>query len=418
MQNVDSVGPLNGVRVVDFTHVIAGPLCTQFLADAGATVIKIEPPQGEWSRINGALDTDDESHHVMPFFAAVNRSKESVVLDLRSEAGLSIAKKLIEASDVLVQNYSPGTLSRLGLDPERLRAEFPRLITVSVSLFGDSPIAQSLGRRGGITHVAEAQSGLMRNDNEPTAPEPKVRNVADPAAGIAGFGAVCAALYEREKTKRGRHVEVSMTATAAVFNACNVTVSQMSTTPNASHYAGMGFYKAADGYVALGANSDHLWKRLVEVMGLRELSTDPRFSTLRERNSRADEADTALQQWTIERTREEIVEVVSPTGVACGSVRTVQEVIADPQSRELSILFDVDDGCGGTIASSGNPWGFSQPRPRLPFCGESTADVLRNFLSLDDRDLEELAASGAFGGFVPARAVETLPTDSGNTAAR
>jgi crotonobetainyl-CoA:carnitine CoA-transferase CaiB-like acyl-CoA transferase len=268
-------------------------------------------------------------------------------------------------------------------------------------MFGDSPSAQALGLRGGITHVAESESGLMADDRRTSAPPLAVRNVADPAAGIAGFGAVCAALYEREKTTTGRHVEVSMTATAAVFNLVNVTAAQMSSVVDANRYAGMGFYAAADGHVAFGANSDHLWARLVNAMGLTELASDPRFATLKERNSRADMADAAIEEWTSLRSREEIIAVVAPTGVACGSVRTVQEVIADSEARALGIVFDVDDGYGDLVASSGNPWGFVQPHPRFPKCGEGTADVLREMLGLGSEEAMELANAGAFGRLRP-----------------
>jgi CoA:oxalate CoA-transferase len=387
--------PLEGVRVIDITHVIAGPLCTQLLADAGATVIKVEPPGGEWARKYGHLTSTGAT--VMPYFTAYNRSKMSITIDLHSEAGLSTIKRLIGASDVVVQNYLPGTLPKLGLDLESSRAENPRLIVVSISLFGDSPFSQTLGRRGGHNDVAEAESGLLALTDPANPPAP--RNVGDSSTGISAFGAVCAALYERERTGRGRHIGVSMVATAGLFNASGVVRAQVDLDRGSSSgYAGIGMFQAADGYVALGVNTDKLWERLVTAIGRTDLASNPRFSTNDARNARRDEANSELTSWTSQHTREEIVKVVGPTGVPCGAVRTTQEVVADPQSRELGIVFDADDGFGGTIATMGNPWGFVPVLPGIPKCGEHTEQVVRNVLDLDDATIAELAQAGAFGG--------------------
>ena len=281
-----SNGPLSGIRVVDFTHILAGPFCTQLLADAGASVIKIEPPGGEWSRQRGPQRIGSNGEVVSSYFAGVNRGKRGITLDLKNPAGLELARSLISTADVIVENFSPGTMEKLGLGLSALREEHPRLVTASISLFGGLEAAGPLAERGGLAIVAEAESSLMsQHRSKDGRPITTPYGLGDMASGLAAYSAIVTALYERESTGIGRHVDIAMIRVLLSFNAISITAEQITSQgrtgskPRAT--AAMGIFEASNGYVTIGVNSDSLFQRLAVAMGKPELADDPRYQDMR-----------------------------------------------------------------------------------------------------------------------------------------
>ena len=252
-------GPLAGIRVIDFTHTLAGPFCTQLLADAGATVTKVEPPGGEWARRRGPKRAGADGRQISSYFAAVNRGKRDITLDLKTSSGQGFARALVAEADVLVENFSPGTMERLGLGLGELRERNERLITASISLFGGRETAGDLAERGGLAIVGEAESSLMSQHRDREGrPITTPYGLGDMASGLAAYGAIASALVERGRTGTGQHLDISMVRVLLSFNAISITGEQISPAGDlespGSSPAGMGIFPASDGYVALGVN--------------------------------------------------------------------------------------------------------------------------------------------------------------------
>jgi crotonobetainyl-CoA:carnitine CoA-transferase CaiB-like acyl-CoA transferase len=396
-----SSGPLNGIRVVDFTHILAGPFCTQLLADAGASVIKIEPPGGEWSRQRGPQRVGSNGEVVSSYFAGVNRGKRGITLDLKNAAGLELARTLIATADVVVENFSPGTMEKLGLGLNALREEHPRLITASISLFGGFETAGPLAGRGGLAIVAEAESSLMsQHRSKDGRPISTPYGLGDMASGLAAYSAIVTALFERESTSTGRHIDIAMIRVLLSLNAISITADQITSDggvgskPRAT--AAMGIFEASNGYVTIGVNSDSLFQRLATAMGRPELADDPRYAGHASRDERVDEVNEIVTDWTRSHTIEEVIDAISPTGVPCGRVNTPADILRNETSSQLGLFEDLDDGIGTHIRTPANPFGFNYAKPTLPTLGDSNEWVTEDVLGSSE-EFERLANLGAFG---------------------
>jgi crotonobetainyl-CoA:carnitine CoA-transferase CaiB-like acyl-CoA transferase len=371
---------LDGIVVVDFTHILAGPFCTQLLADAGATVTKIEPPGGEWARRRGPRRVGRGGQQLSSYFAAVNRGKRSIRLDLKSTSGRDVALDLIATADLVVENFSPGTMERLGLGLADLRAHQPRLITASISLFGGYETAGAWAERGGLAIVAEAESSLMsQHRGRDGRPITTPYGLGDMASGLAAYGAITTALFERERTGLGQHLDIAMTRVLLALNSISITGEQIRSEPGTqqedSRTAAMGIFPAVDGYVAIGVNSDSLFTRLAAAMGRNDLAEDPLYASHTSRDGRVDEVNSIVEAWTKERRVTEILKALTPTGVPCGRVNTPRDVLESPASQTLGLFETVEDGLGGTIRSPANPFGFRRPDYALPTGGENPAGL-------------------------------------------
>jgi crotonobetainyl-CoA:carnitine CoA-transferase CaiB-like acyl-CoA transferase len=395
-------GPLNGIRVIDFTHILAGPFCTQLLADAGASVIKIEPPTGEWSRERGPQRVGIGGSKISSYFAAVNRGKQGITLDLKNPAGLLCAKALIASADVVVENFSPGTMERLGLGLDALRELDPALITASISLFGGFASAGPLAERGGLAIVAEAESSLMSQQRaKDGTPVSNRYGLGDMASGLSAYAAIVTALFDRKSTGVGRHLDIAMVKALLAFNAISITTELISAESGASDEprttAGMGIFGATDGYVAIGVNSDSLFRRLAAAMGQPALADDPRYSGHVSRDERVEEVNAKVLEWTLSHSIDEVIEALSPSGVPCGRVNTPSDILQSDTSRQLCLFDDLDDGIGSSIRSPANPFGFNYAQPSIPSLGADNAKVIEAFYGSND-SFEELQKLGAFGG--------------------
>lgn len=399
-------GPLAGVRVVDFTHVIAGPYCTMLLADAGAEVIKIEPPGGEYARVRGPRRTRPDGESVSAYGAAVSRGKKDVLLDLKNEYGRDIAEKLILNSDVVVENFSPGTIDRLGLGFSGLRDKRPTLITASISLWGSPETAGALAHRGGLSLVAESEGslGYMVRDSQGRPVLLRVA-IADLTSGLAAYGAIVTALLERQRSGVGQHLEIPMVRTMISFNSVNIAGAQMPRGEvDEGLPAGLGIFPARDGYVAIGVNTDKMWRRLAEGMGDSSLAEDGRFATYAERDRRVQEVNHLVSEWTQRHDADEIVELLAPTGLPCGRLNSPGDVLGDPKWRDLGWLWTIDDGLGGSVQLPANPIGPRFGGGFLPRLGQHTQEVVQRILEIDDAELARLSIEGAFGSSPAIRA--------------
>jgi CoA:oxalate CoA-transferase len=371
---------LDGVRVVDLTRILSGPFCTQLLADLGADVIKIEPPEGDPVRAQGAL-VDGLSW----YFAAFNRNKRSVVLDLRSDAGKAALERLIATADAVVDNFRPGVMAAMGLDRARLESLRPGIVHTSVTGFGErGPYAD----RPAFDFVAQAMSGWMSMTGTPeSGPLRSGPPVSDLVAGLYAALGTVAALFRRSRTGEGERVGASLVDGLVSFGAfmsagCLATGAVPARTGN-DHalVAPYGLFTAADGEVAIAPSNDAVYLKLLGALGLEQLKDHPDFRTnaLRLANRAAINAEIGARLRT--RTRAYWIERLNAAGVPCGVVMNLAEAYADPQIQSQEMVLAVEHAGRGTVRMTGFPIKFADApcavRHPAPELGAHTAQVLR-----------------------------------------
>lgn len=379
-------GALSGVRVLDLSRVLAGPFCSMMLGDLGADVVKIEQP-----------GTGDETRHWGPpfiapglsaYFASVNRNKRSVVLDLKDPADLARVHALARHADVLIENFSPGTADRLGVGAERIRALNPRIIYCSISGFGpDGPYRD----RPAYDLVVSAVGGLIGITGEPGGSPVKVGvAITDVCTGLAAHGAICAALYARERTGVGQRIDLSLLETqvgALVNVAADFLVSGAEPrrwgTAHATIVPYQGF-ETADKPLIVAVGNDQMWSRFCMAIGRADLASDPRFATNPLRVEHRDACVAEIAAVLRAHPRDEWVRVLNDAGVPCGPINTLGEVFADPQVLHRQMVTDLDApggeryrAVGLPVKYSGTPAAIFRPVPGL---GEHTEEVLDEWL--------------------------------------
>ena len=410
-------GAYAGLRVLDFTHVLAGPWCTKFLADHGADVIKVESPAGDMTRyFPHELEPGTSTQ-----FVQYNAGKRSVVINLRAPRGVEIARQLAAAVDVVVENFRPGVFERLGLAAEDLRRENPGLIVCSISTFGRG---NALSSTPGYGFVAEAHSGLMELASDERDPPGSFGTaLSDLTSAVHAFGAIGAALYRRERTGDGTIIDV------ASYEAMVATIDHAlvlhNFTKGAETYGAYrrrhgtivptGVLVAADGgYVTYTANNDAHWEALLGLIGRPELIGDTRYATGIARKQAREEVYEIVESWgpTIVDAAT-IVELLGSVGIPAARVRPHQEVAEDPHLVDRGVLAPVTlpnrEPVNIPVAPHhlhNAPVTNAGPPPRL---GEHTREVLSGSLGLDDTQIDELLATGVVGepGAAPANATET-----------
>jgi crotonobetainyl-CoA:carnitine CoA-transferase CaiB-like acyl-CoA transferase len=371
---------LEGVRVVDLTRILSGPFCTQLLADLGADVVKIEPPEGDPVRAQGAI-VDGLSW----YFAAFNRNKRSVVLDLRTDRGKAALARLVSTADVVVDNFRPGVMAAMGFDAPRLERLRPGIVHTSVTGFGEhGPYAD----RPAFDFVAQAMSGWMSMTGTPqSGPLRSGPPVSDLVAGLYAALGTVAALYRRERAGAGERVGASLVDGLVSFGAfmsaaCLATGALPQRTGN-DHalVAPYGLFGAADGEVAIAPSNDAVYLKLLAVLGLEHLTGDPRFRTnaLRVANRAAIDAEIGARIRL--QPRAHWIERLNAAGVPCGVVMNLAEVYADPQIRSQEMVLAIDHPGRGTVKMTGFPIKFAAApcavRHPAPELGAHTAEVLR-----------------------------------------
>ncbi len=385
--------PLEGVRVLDLTHALAGPYCTMLLGDLGADVIKIETPgEGDHARGWGPPFVNGESS----YFLSVNRNKRSVALDLKSEAGRKAAVLLATACDVLVENLRPGTAARLGLGYEDLKRLHPGLVYCAISGFG-----QDRPSLAGYDQIVQGTAGLMSITGLPDGPPIKLGvPIGDLAAGMFGANAICAALYARERTGEGAFIDVAMQDSVMAlltFQGARYFATGEPPGREGNHHptvAPYGTFPTADGFINVAVGSDGQFQKLCAAIGEPGLAEDPRFRSNRDRQGRRAELNQEIEAALRRRTTTEWQAELERAGVPAGPILDLDQVFADPGVQERGVEVSVDHPTVGTWRMVGTPWRLDgarfqarRPPPRL---GEHTAEVLTEVAGLSDDQLKDL----------------------------
>jgi crotonobetainyl-CoA:carnitine CoA-transferase CaiB-like acyl-CoA transferase len=391
-------GPLDGIRVLDLSRFIAGPFCAQMLGDMGADVIKVERPAGEDARHHAPF-YKGESVYTMVY----NRNKRGVTLSTRHPEARRMLERLIKASDVLVENFRPGTLEAMGFGYERLRELNPRLVVTSISGFGQTgPLAE----RALFDAIAQAMSGLMSMTGAAGEPTLTGTYVADYVAGLHGVIGTLLALQHRERSGQGQVVDVG--SLDALFSC-------LGTAPSAQKMLGeipqrtagsrdlltgpANVFAAADGHLYLHAGTNPLFPRLCAAMGRAELAADERFKDVPSRMANIDAIEAEVAAWVAARTVEEAGAALTDAGIPWGKVATIPEVVESPQIAAREMLVEVEHPTLGPLTLPGIPVKLSDSpgtvRKAPPLVGEDTDEVYRELLGLTDEQLAKLREDGA-----------------------
>ncbi len=383
---------LEGLRVLDFTRVYSGPYCTMLLADLGADVIKVE-----------SAGVGDDTRYFYPvkngvsgYFSHMNRSKRSIELNLKTEAGRKAALELAQWADVVVENFSPGTIGRLGLDYEAVRAVNPEVIYASISGFG-----QTGPYRGNVAYdgVVQAMAGLAWLTGEKGgAPLKAGPAISDAATGIhAAFG-IMVALHYKHRTGKGQYIDMGMMDTMFSMLENGVPIRTMlgeeptrlgNGNPGSSPY---NMYPTRDSYVVIATANNNLFVKLVGVMQQPELLEDPRFKENYLRKAHEDEMDAIVSAWTRQYTTDEIVSMLQKAAVPTAKVFSISDLIDDPQIAAREMLVEHDLPGVGKVKFPANPVKLQatppDPSRRAPLLGEHTEEVLREVLGYGEAEIE------------------------------
>jgi crotonobetainyl-CoA:carnitine CoA-transferase CaiB-like acyl-CoA transferase len=377
------MGPLAGLKVIELAHIMAGPVCGRMLADLGADVIKVERiPGGDASRGFLPPDLGGES----AAFMMLNRNKRGIALDLKTDAGREVVRRLARRADVVIENYRAGTLERLGLGYETLRQDNPGLILCEISGFGRTGPYAGIG---GFDLIAQGYSGLMSITGEgPGRPPVKCGPpLTDITAGILGAMGVLAAYVHRQATGEGQRVDTSLFeagVTQTYWQSAIALASGASPGPLGSAHPLSAPYQAfetSDGWVNVGASSEETWRRLIQALDRPELGRDARFARNADRMGHLPELVTQLGPEFKKRSTADWVERLERAGVPAGPVLTIQEMLQHPQTAAREMLTDVPHARLGTVRTLGFPIRLTatpaEVRRAAPVLGEHTKEVLR-----------------------------------------
>ena len=392
-------GPLDGITVLDLSRVLSGPYCTMMLADMGARVIKLEQPgKGDDTRGWGPPFQNGES----AYFMSINRNKESLTLNLKHPDGRRTLEQLIERADVLVENFRPGTLERMGLGYADLSDAHPALVYCSVSGFGHTGPRR---HQPGYDAVMQGEGGLMSITGSGDGPAYRLGvAIADIVSGMFAAHGIAMALLARHRTGRGQFVDVGMldsvaallTYQAGIYFATDTAPRRMGNRhPTIVPYETL---EAADGELVVAVGNDQLWRKFCEVTGLTDLTDDPRFATNQDRVQQHDTLRPLLVERLQTRPAAAWIEALTATGIPCGAVRDLAQVFADPQIIERAMVIALEHPIAGAIRALGVPAKLSDTpgsvRTPPPVLGQHTDGILAE-LGLSGDEIGKLRANGA-----------------------
>lgn len=394
--------PLAGVRVLDISQVMAGPYACMLLGDLGADVVKVEPP-GAGDQTRGAMGFKMKGPDSLGFLN-MNRNKRSVTLDLKTEGGREVLLRLAREADILVENYRPGALKRLGLGWEQLREVNPRLVYTSISGFGQTgPWAD----RPGFDLMAQAMSGVMSVTGYPGGPPVKAGvPVADIGCALFAVYATLAAYIGAKNTGRGQYVDASLFDSALAFSVwdiCDYWGTGQPPQPLGTSNKMTAPYQAmacADGWFVMGANNQKLWDRLCRLLGREELLADERFTTIALRLANRQALQDELEHSFRANGKDHWVETLLEAGIPAGPILSYPEAFDSEHAKARRMRMEIEHPIEGTAPSIGFAVKLSDTPPRVrrhpPLLGEHTAQVLAE-IGLDDAAIDRLRAEGAFG---------------------
>ena len=392
-------GPLSGVRVLDLTGVVSGPFATMFLADQGADVLKIEPIGGDITRRSRAAV--GKTNEFSALFISSNRGKRSLALDIKHDAGREIMARLASQADVLVQNFRPGAMERLGLGPEQLRQRHPRLIYVSISGVGDSgPYV----KKRVYDPIIQGLSGLCDIQSQPQTNRPQMIRtiVCDKTTAVFTAQAVCAALYAREKTGQGDHIQVAMLDTMIAYlwpeGMMQYTVVGAESTAADPNDRPDLVFRTSDGYLTCGTISDSEWQGFCKATGDPELAKDARFATPSARSVNATARINKMQEYIAQHTTAEWLERLDAADVPCAPILRRGEIIHNEQVVARGIIAEFEQPGVGRVRQpkpaarfAVNEAKIGGPAPRV---GQHSREVLRE-LDYSEAAIEQLISDRA-----------------------
>ena len=397
-----SPAPLQGLRVLDFSSMMAGPYCGRWLADLGADVVKVESPEGDYMRSRPPMREGRSA-----YFGHLNAGKRSVVLDLKNRSGQSLARRLARTADILIEGARPGVMGRLRLDYASLANECPQLIYCSVSGWGQEGPRARQPAYAAIVHAATGfdrawQAGQPGDDDAPPACAVQIADVV--AASFAVMG-IQSALLSRARTGRGQHVDLSLGEGMLCLMPLEVVQAQFGAPSARSSYRAT---RAADGDFIAAPISQRNFEDLCDAMGRGALKRDPRFATSAERVAHWEELLAELSAWARGRSASDCVAALEQAGVPASTYNTVRAALDDPQLRARGFMRTVEDG-PARYDIAGLPFqlcdvAIASDTQRVPALGEHTQEVLRDLLSLDTAAIGRLASEGAFGARSPTAA--------------
>ncbi|MBJ80384.1 MAG: hypothetical protein CMH60_03615 [Myxococcales bacterium] len=393
-------GPLAGVKVFDLSRILAGPYATQMMADLGADVVKIEPPSGDDTRRFGPPFIEGES----TYFLSVNRGKRSIILDLKKPEAGAIVERLAQWADVVVENFRPGVADKLGVGYETLKKIKPNLVYVSISGYGQKGV-EPYTKLPGYDLVIQGIGGIAAlTGPEDGAPYKVGTSIADLTAGLNAFGGALAALYARERTGKGEHVDISMLDgqlsllsyhASAILNANTAPERLGNAHPSICPYE---TFAAADGYINIACGNDGQFEKFCGVIGAEELVRDERFATNAVRVENRSALLEILAPILKARPLEEWIEKIKGAGVPCGPILPATESLSHPQVAARGTVITDEHPVAGTVKNVGAPMGFglkSYADSPAPLCGEHTEIVLRDVCDFSDDEIEGFKKAGA-----------------------
>lgn len=396
METVSRKGPLTDIRVIELGQLIAGPYCGQLLADMGADVIKVEPPEtGDplrgWGRADYPL-----------WWTVCARNKRCVTANLRVEEGQKLVRDLVATADVLIENFRPGTLERWGLGYDVLSALNPRLIMVRVSGYGQTG---PYSHRAGYASVGEAMGGMRHLCGEPDRPASRAGlSLGDTLAATFACNGALAALHHRTQTGRGQIVDMAIYE--AVLNVMEATIPEYTVSGHIRersgsklpHIAPSNIYQCQDGDILIAANQDTIFRRLAKAMGQEALADDPRFSSHSARGDRQDELDGLINDWASTKTMAEIADLMEEYAVPAGQIYRAPEMLEDEHFTAREAIVDVPDPRWGSVQMQGVFPKMSETQGEVrwtgPDLGQHNSDVYGGLLGLTDAELATLRDKG------------------------
>ncbi|WP_017934714.1 CaiB/BaiF CoA transferase family protein [Nocardioides sp. Iso805N] len=395
---MSSTAPLDGVRVLDVSTILAGPLCCQILGDYGADVIKVEHPRGGDNMRGHGRSKDG----VPLWWKEISRNKRTVALDLKAERGAEAFRAVARTADVIVENFRPGTFERWGLSPEVLMEENPRLVMVRLTGFGQ---AGPYASRAGFGTLVEAMSGFAALTGQPDGPPTlPAFGLADSICGIAASSAVLMALRHRDRTGEGQVVDMSLLEPIMAAVGPGPTIYQQLGEVGKRHgnrstnNAPRNTYQTSDGgWVAVSTSAQRIAERVLDLVGHPEVIDEPWFATGGGRAEHVDMLDEYVGSWIAQRTRDEVIRAFTEAGAAIGPVYDAKDIVEDPHVRETQMLVEVDDPDLGPLLQHNVMWRMSASPGSIRFTGrglgENTDEVLTE-VGLSATEITELKESG------------------------
>lgn len=385
--------PLTGLRVLDFSIMLAGPYCARLLADNGADVVKIEPPEGDDMRVRAPLR---DGHSA--YFGQLNAGKRSLTLDLKCKAAIDAVRRLVATTDVIVENFRPGVMDRLGLGYEELRAINPRLVYCSISGYGQTGPQAERAAYAMIVHAeSEFDRALMRYAGDRDRPAPGAVFVADVLGAINAYAAIQTALVQRASTGQGQRVDVALMDCMLNLLVYELQEAQF---PVATPRPSYGPVSATDGDLLIAPITPKNFEALCEATGQTDLLKDPRFAAVAARAANWGAMMLEIERWTSQRSVDNCLAVLDAAGVPCARYNDTGAALASPQNRERGVFSEIADGAGAFLGVNA-PWKMSDADTSIgrhvPKVGEHNEDVLSGLLGLSANDIDALRGAGAFG---------------------